>query len=241
MRFALVRTVNNNPGWTIFGPAFKGVGGKKTLYWRCLCWLPGSFCWYWQLKRSQWLMTLGLNTRTSGTGRRGCWRKYSPLCSPKATSSPPTAPKDLACSSYVLLLLFVFFLPSLSPPPCSRSLTRSMLLWQRQKREAAAAFVKFGGCFVFGPWKSRPPSFCLVLFFEALLLRIHSLIIRLRPNEMFLRRPWESFFFLSFVIFFFPRPRHIKLWWMIKVPDAETCPPSLPPLQNWKNQHGSSS
>lgn len=157
-------------GELYLAPLSKEWGGgekKKPLYWRCLCWLPGSFCWYWQLKRSQWLMTLGLNTRTSGTGRRGCWRKYSPLCSPKATSSPPTAPKDLGRSLCVLLLLFVFFSspPSL-PPPRSRSLTRSMLLWQRQKREAAAAaFVKFGGCFVFGPWKSRPPSFLFCFVF----------------------------------------------------------------------------
>lgn len=85
------------------------------------------------------------------------------------------------------------------------------------------------------------PVFCFVLFFEAFLLRIHSLIIRLRPNEMFLQRPWERFFFSLLCNFFFPRPRHIKLWWMIKVPDAETCPPSLPSLHNWKNQHGSSS
>lgn len=154
-------------------------------------------------------MTLGLNTRTSGTRRRGCWRKYSPLCSPKATSPPPTAPKDLRCSLYVLLLLFVFSHPPLRPPPppClatprSRSLMRSMLLWQRQKREAAAGFCEVWRMFCFWPVRESATQFCFFFFFEASLCYKYSLIIRCRPNEMFLRRPWERFFSLSNFFFF---------------------------------------
>lgn len=159
-------------------------------------------------------MTLGLNTRTSGTGRRGCWRKYSPLCSPKATSSPSTAPKDLGCSLCVLLLLFVFFSspPSLPPSPLE-ILDAIDAVVTKTKVRSSSSFCEVWRMFCFWPVKeSATQFFCFVLFFEALLLRIHSLIIRLRPNEMFLRKPWERFFFsLLCNFFFFPRPRHIKL------------------------------
>lgn len=151
-------------GGTIFGPAFKGVGGGA-LYWRCLCWVPGSFCWYWQLKRSQWLMTLGLNSRTSGTGRRGCWRKYSPLCSPKATSSPPTAPKDLGCSLYVLLLLFVFFLPlPLSPSPLEILDTIDAVM-TKTKARSSSSFCEVWRMFCFWPVKESATQFLFCFVF----------------------------------------------------------------------------
>lgn len=44
------------------------------------------------------------------------------------------------------------------------------------------------------------PVFFFVFFFETSLLYAYSLIIRRRPNEMFLRGPWERFF-LSLIFF----------------------------------------
>lgn len=85
--------------------------------------------------------------------------------------------------------------PPPSPTPRSRSLMRSMLLWQRQKREAAAGFCEVWRMFCFlARERVGHPVFCCFFFFEAWLCYKYSLIIRCRPNEMFLWRPWERFF-----------------------------------------------
>lgn len=153
-------------------------------------------------------MTLGLNTRTSGTGRRGRWRKYSPLCSPKATSSSSNCSQRSRMQLVRVAFTFCLFFPSppsLSPPSPLEILDAiDAVVTKTKARSSGGSFCEVLEDVLFlARERVGHPVFCFVLFFEALLLRIHSLIIRLRPNEMFLRRPWERVFFSLLCNFFF--------------------------------------